>query len=588
MKKTASILFIVIFSTFLLSQDFPPPEEVYVDDVNVKLMWEPPSIITWIDTLENYSPGDYLAVESPNWTTWSNLPGSSEDALISDEYNWNTAKIENETNLIMEMNNYNSGRFSFHIGMYIPENHCAYFSLQKTNIPGEELGFEVFFGADTTATINAGGEASMQFPYLSGYSEFNLIIDLDNDWAELYYFKYLLYDYQWSLGATGNPGLNSIGGVNISTQVLPGSNDESLFYISNARLRKQYTNEEGLIGYNIYLDGMLWEYINSPIATKYYYEYLYIGETYIAGISSVYQNPIGESDVISFEFTYNISGVGPFPPENVFACVNNYNEVHLTWDYPFWILNHSLYGYHIYRNNVFVHRVLGPDILSLQDYPLPADNYEYYLEGIYLQNPDFPMQSNTANCVIEFPIPNNVTAITYAYDILLEWALDPPTQRDLIGFNIYKDDILLAENILEYSYLDENVQTGTYIYNVSALFSGNHESEFSEDIIINHVDFDENELSPVKIGCSNYPNPFNPSTTIKFSIQNDSYIELVIYNIKGQKIKNLANNEFSRGNHSIIWNGDDEFGKPISSGIYYYKLNINGKSEVIKKCLLLK
>jgi len=58
--------------------------------------------------------------------------------------------------------------------------------------------------------------------------------------------------------------------------------------------------------------------------------------------------------------------------------------------------------------------------------------------------------------------------------------------------------------------------------------------------------------------------------------------------IKGQKIKNLVNNESSRGNHSIIWNGDDDFRKPVSSGIYYYKLNINGKSEVVKECLLLK
>ena len=86
----------------------------------------------------------------------------------------------------------------------------------------------------------------------------------------------------------------------------------------------------------------------------------------------------------------------------------------------------------------------------------------------------------------------------------------------------------------------------------------------------------------------NYPNPFNPSTTIEFSIQNDSDIDISIYNIKGQRIRNLTQNEFSKGNHSIIWNGDDEFGKPVSSGIYYYKLNVNCKTELVKKCLLLK
>lgn len=86
----------------------------------------------------------------------------------------------------------------------------------------------------------------------------------------------------------------------------------------------------------------------------------------------------------------------------------------------------------------------------------------------------------------------------------------------------------------------------------------------------------------------NYPNPFNPSTTIEFSIQNDSHVELSIFNVKGQKVKTLISNEFSTGSHSIIWNGNDEFDKPISSGIYYYKLNINGKTEAVKKCLLMK
>jgi len=86
----------------------------------------------------------------------------------------------------------------------------------------------------------------------------------------------------------------------------------------------------------------------------------------------------------------------------------------------------------------------------------------------------------------------------------------------------------------------------------------------------------------------NYPNPFNPATTIKFTIQNDSSVEIVIYNTKGQKIKTLANGEYEKGNHSIIWKGDDEYRKSVSSGIYLYQLNVNEKIEAMKKCLLLK
>lgn len=98
----------------------------------------------------------------------------------------------------------------------------------------------------------------------------------------------------------------------------------------------------------------------------------------------------------------------------------------------------------------------------------------------------------------------------------------------------------------------------------------------------------ENEIVTAKIELSNHPNPFNPSTTIGYSIQNDSKVDLTIFNIKGQRIKTLVNNNFTKGFHSVIWNGNDETGKAVSSGIYYYKLKINGKTEAVKKCVLLK
>lgn len=102
------------------------------------------------------------------------------------------------------------------------------------------------------------------------------------------------------------------------------------------------------------------------------------------------------------------------------------------------------------------------------------------------------------------------------------------------------------------------------------------------------VGTNENLISKVTKLYQNHPNPFNPTTTIEFSIQNDSDIDLSIYNIKGQKIKSLTNNEFTKGFQSIIWNGDDDKGKPVSSGVYFYKLSVNDKTEAVKKCLLLK
>jgi flagellar hook assembly protein FlgD len=65
-------------------------------------------------------------------------------------------------------------------------------------------------------------------------------------------------------------------------------------------------------------------------------------------------------------------------------------------------------------------------------------------------------------------------------------------------------------------------------------------------------------------------------------------VTLDIYNIKGQLVKTLVNETKPAGDHSIIWDGDDDSNKQVASGIYFYKLNVNGNTEAIKKCLLLK
>lgn len=99
---------------------------------------------------------------------------------------------------------------------------------------------------------------------------------------------------------------------------------------------------------------------------------------------------------------------------------------------------------------------------------------------------------------------------------------------------------------------------------------------------------DENEIKSPEFYLSNYPNPFNPTTKIEFSLSYTSKIEVSIYNLKGQKVKLLTEAEYPVGTHSVIWNGDDTSNTPVSSGMYLYKLKVNGEIEIAKKCLLLK
>ncbi|MCK4695139.1 MAG: T9SS type A sorting domain-containing protein, partial [Candidatus Cloacimonetes bacterium] len=88
----------------------------------------------------------------------------------------------------------------------------------------------------------------------------------------------------------------------------------------------------------------------------------------------------------------------------------------------------------------------------------------------------------------------------------------------------------------------------------------------------------------------NYPNPFNPSTTISFNLTAEvgEDAEISIYNMKGQKIKSFPISQFTNSPvNQITWNGTDENNQPVSSGIYFYKLR-SGKFEVSRKMLLMK
>jgi len=85
----------------------------------------------------------------------------------------------------------------------------------------------------------------------------------------------------------------------------------------------------------------------------------------------------------------------------------------------------------------------------------------------------------------------------------------------------------------------------------------------------------------------NYPNPFNPETRIEYTLKKAGHVSLHIYNILGEKVKTLLDQDQSAGFYQINWDGKNDKGKSVSSGLYLYKLEVNGFSQA-KRMLLLK
>ncbi|MBI9031242.1 choice-of-anchor J domain-containing protein [bacterium] len=104
-----------------------------------------------------------------------------------------------------------------------------------------------------------------------------------------------------------------------------------------------------------------------------------------------------------------------------------------------------------------------------------------------------------------------------------------------------------------------------------------------------NVDNVHNTVAPLLATLNgNFPNPFNPSTDISFSLPKLFLVDLSIYNIKGQKIKNLLNANLGKGEHTISWDGTNEHGEHSPSGIYFCRLSTNKNAIQTKKMVLLK
>ena len=137
-----------------------------------------------------------------------------------------------------------------------------------------------------------------------------------------------------------------------------------------------------------------------------------------------------------------------------------------------------------------------------------------------------------------------------------------------------------------YSFTDEDLPAGKYSYRLKQMdFEGSYNYSDTLDFEISNI-LDINELGNVINAYQlyqNYPNPFNPQTTIRFDIKEENFVNLSIYNVLGEKVKELVNDVLPSGSHEVKFDGSE-----LSSGIYIYRLDVKEEYSENKKMSLLK
>ena len=130
-----------------------------------------------------------------------------------------------------------------------------------------------------------------------------------------------------------------------------------------------------------------------------------------------------------------------------------------------------------------------------------------------------------------------------------------------------------------YSFKDNNLNTGTYSYRLKQIdFDGSY--TFSNEVEVN-----VNGLMTFSLS-QNYPNPLNPSTKISYTTPKDGYASLKVYNSIGQEVAVLVNGVVQAGSHEVTFNPEFS-GTGLSSGVYFYRLESDGK-VLVKKMMVLK
>ncbi len=142
----------------------------------------------------------------------------------------------------------------------------------------------------------------------------------------------------------------------------------------------------------------------------------------------------------------------------------------------------------------------------------------------------------------------------------------------------------------------QNIVPGKIIFVVSgnsplvtSRYRINNETSFKDGpkYGVTAVDNSGNTI-PAEFSVSqNYPNPFNPSTIIKYALPKESFVSIKIYNILGQEVKTLVNEDKTAGTYNVQWNGENNFGESVSSGAYIYRV-VAGEKVETKKMILLR
>lgn len=237
MKRLLLICMMCALSVFgLQAQVSKSFSDYQTDGKNISQMMSRDTIVIFESNFDEATVGQKLGVVYPEfWTTWSNQPGGSEDAVISNDFSNsapNSAKFSFGNDVVFQTGNKTSGRYTIDFDMYLGTGKSGYFNILH-NFAGSssEWGVEIYFNEPAKGTIYSVG--GVEYPFTVPFDtwfDVNFDINLDGDWIQFKINDALIGEWQFSLQASSNAtGLRQLAAMDF----YPPTNANSLYYIDN-------------------------------------------------------------------------------------------------------------------------------------------------------------------------------------------------------------------------------------------------------------------------------------------------------------------------------------------------------------------
>jgi hypothetical protein len=268
----------------------------------------------------------------------------------------------------------------------------------------------------------------------------------------------------------------------------------------------------------------------------------------------------------------------------------------------------NYYRLRLYKENKidYIGSLLTPETNTYSSEYTINEIGNYYIRLFYkspfsLTNYKFTVTSGTATLPVELSSFN--AFLTNTNNVSLNWTSQ--SESNMVGYNVFRANsnqqsdavkinpaIIAATNTSSeqnYSFTDHSIDAGEYYYWLQSV-EANNETAFHGPV---HVSYNpgtgmpdpEYQYSHLLKGA--YPNPFNPSTSIQYELAEAANVEIVIFNAKGQKVRTFNQSHNNKGTYDVLWDGLDENGASVNSGVYFYRMTA-GKSVQSKKMLLVK